>query len=508
MMGKEFNKFCLENIGVIRELKISPVITGSNKEAVLFTYSAEPYLEFLIRCAIIHLGADWSHTVVCGNSNVAIITQICSKIDANIRIINTGYSSLSPLEHDRFITSKAFWKLFRGSNILMYQEDCCVFGEIPESLLRLDLIISGGLSIRNRDTMLRCIYTGIGKFRAQRESDFFTIALLQAGGRLPTSDEVGLFDKCARFYLTDTSESWKNTLVPLLNRIDIFVDFTETVVETKIHAIKPILPPDISQRYRVYILCHNSERLKSAEKIYAKYPWAVPIQMKYQDYTFENAFWRQLLEIQDEWFHLDFVGTISWSAHRKINMGLIHKHVMGGYYSNRDYVHFADTGTPVRKSSAPHFHPNFLKIWDDVTKSMGIDDVTDNHYNYWMCRPALMEGFIRWYTEICAPLVVKHPLAFSDSKYGGSLNSEKLFELCSVPYYPHVPFIIERLNKAFFDNTERDWFLDKIDIIENSGNFIIRPMTLLESPPENYEIFPDSVTDTRKDESVGFDTDS
>ena len=48
MMGKEFKKFCLENIGVIRELKILPVITGSNKEAVLFTYSAEPHLEFLI----------------------------------------------------------------------------------------------------------------------------------------------------------------------------------------------------------------------------------------------------------------------------------------------------------------------------------------------------------------------------------------------------------------------------------------------------------------------------
>ena len=46
------------------------------------------------------------------------------------------------------------------------------------------------------------------------------------------------------------------------------------------------------------------------------------------------------------------------------------------------------------------------------------------------------------------------------------MTEQELMALWSMPYYPHVPFIMERLNKAFFDNTERVWFYDTIDIFE------------------------------------------
>ena len=77
-----------------------------------------------------------------------------------------------------------------------------------------------------------------------------------------------------------------------------------------------------------------------------------------------------------------------------------------------------------------------------------------------------MKGFIRWHSELCKPLVLRHPLVFTDAKYGGAMTEQDLMALWSMPYYPHVPFIMERLNKAFFDNTERVWFYDAIDIFE------------------------------------------
>jgi hypothetical protein len=336
------------------------------------------------------------------------------------------------------MTSASFWRLITGKTVLLYQEDCCIFDKIPDSLLQLDFIVSGGLSIRNRDKMIECIRRYSGKIRATREADFFSQALQP----VVTDEQNELFRSVAGFRFWNTYD-WQNRVLALVGR--------------HINSNPPV---------RIYILCHTKERLESATTIYAKYPWAYPILMKYQDFSFENAFWQQLLELEDEWSSSEFVGTLSWSAHRKTNIGLIHKHLTEGLYAGRSYVNFTDTGVPVRVAGISRYHPRFSEIWDDVTKALDIDDVTENSCNYWMCTPELMKGFIRWHSELCKPLVLRHPLVFTDAKYGGAMTEQDLMALWSMPYYPHVPFIMERLNKAFFDNTERVWFYDAIDIFE------------------------------------------
>lgn len=50
----------------------------------------------------------------------------------------------------------------------------------------------------------------------------------------------------------------------------------------------------------IYVLCDNDEKYSSAQNIYSKYSWAKPILLKYNDYSFENSFWKQLSEIQGE----------------------------------------------------------------------------------------------------------------------------------------------------------------------------------------------------------------
>lgn len=70
----------------------------------------------------------------------------------------------------------------------------------------------------------------------------------------------------------------------------------------------------------IYVLCFNMTTYEKSKQIYAPYSWARPILMKYQDYTFENAFWKQLLEIRDESKTCDMVGTISHKAYRKLKI--------------------------------------------------------------------------------------------------------------------------------------------------------------------------------------------
>ena len=64
-----------------------------------------------------------------------------------------------------------------------------------------------------------------------------------------------------------------------------------------------------------------------------------------------------------------------------------------------------------------------------------------------------MKNFIIWYLNIALPILKKHPLIMSNSEYKNpSLSIEQLINLCGLPYYPILPFIIERLNPCYFNN--------------------------------------------------------
>ena len=203
----------------------------------------------------------------------------------------------------------------------------------------------------------------------------------------------------------------------------------------------------------IYVLCNNTDKLNSDK--YNKYKWAKPILLKYQDYTFENAFWRQLDEIQYEWENCDMVGTVAFSSFKKINLEDVDTIINNKFYLPNKYYHFMDSNVPI-----PNFntnkHKHFLTIWNDILGKLSLKNTTENCCNYWMCSPELMKRFISWYSTICYPELVRHPLIFCDAGYSGedwnnSLTKAELIKLWGKSYYPHFPFIVERLNKCFFE---------------------------------------------------------
>ena len=209
---------------------------------------------------------------------------------------------------------------------------------------------------------------------------------------------------------------------------------------------------------KLYILCHNAERFAAAKEIYSKYSWAVPIRMKYQDATQENAFWRQLLEIESEWADCEMVGTLSSVAHKKINLDAVDAVIRSKHlWETTGYFHFHDTTLPL--SVPPHdFHPHLRKIAEDILHLLGLPLPTENWCNYFMARPAYMKEFIYWFFVTLKPLVMNHPLSYTHAHYNGAgtkpLEAEECIARFGVPYYPHHIFVFERLNKVFFTNRE------------------------------------------------------
>jgi len=190
--------------------------------------------------------------------------------------------------------------------------------------------------------------------------------------------------------------------------------------------------------------------------------------MKYQDCTFENAFWKQLLEIKDEWINCEMVGTISYSAFRKVNLSNIDSIIRNNSKWGSEYYHFAEDNKPVTND-----HPHLLKIIHDVCTTLEFTQPTAAYYNYWMCSPMKMLQFIPWVIGKLIPTVLAHPLAMTDSRYHlaktyspkpTTLTAAQCLEKWGVPYYPHVPFVLERLNKAFFMSNDNE-FLSRLFII-------------------------------------------
>jgi glycosyltransferase involved in cell wall biosynthesis len=213
----------------------------------------------------------------------------------------------------------------------------------------------------------------------------------------------------------------------------------------------------------IYIICHNEELLNNAFIIYGKYWWAKPILMKYQDYSFENSFWKQLSEMEIDWENCYMIGSLSYSAFKKINLDIVDTIISNNLYIPNVYYHFMDTNIPIPNFNTEK-HPYFNNIWNDVLIDLKLLDTTESNCNYWMCKPSLMKHFIDWYINICSKKLIVHPYIFEDALYTGkdynnSVNKEKLVEMWGKPYYPHYIFIAERLNKSFFVSNHKIVFL-------------------------------------------------
>ena len=201
----------------------------------------------------------------------------------------------------------------------------------------------------------------------------------------------------------------------------------------------------------IYIICKDHATLEDSRKRYAAYGWARPILPLGQDVTFENVVWAQLMALHDEWSGCDFVGTLSSVAFNKIDLDIIDNFLASREADDAGYAHFLDSGVPVSKSSKAGGHPHFLEIWKYMLKELGLEDTTDNFCNYWICRPRHLPGFVAWYQSKCLQVLMKHPRCMEDARYPGSLTPQELQHLCGVSHYPHVPFILERLHRCYFE---------------------------------------------------------
>jgi hypothetical protein len=167
-----FRKLCYKLNYFIKYVNLPTFKKNNLHEAVLIEFRNFPHIEFLIRNAIINLGNDWSHTVVCGNLNFNLVNTICSSISKNIKIIKMDVDNMTQTEYSKFLTTLDFWNLIKGEKILIYQEDSIIFKNNILEFLEYDFVGApflksnndtpnsvgnGGLSLRSKSKMIEVI---------------------------------------------------------------------------------------------------------------------------------------------------------------------------------------------------------------------------------------------------------------------------------------------------------------------------------------------------------------
>ncbi len=157
---------------IIKNKKIPDIKKNSKYEAVLIEFRILPNLEFVLRNAIIKLGEEWSHTIICGLNNYEYMLNLCEQISKEIKVIQLPYTNLNQSTYSLLLASIKFWKNFVGEKILIYQEDSCIFKNNINDFIEWDYIGApwskrnndnkkqvgnGGLSLRTKDIMIKVI---------------------------------------------------------------------------------------------------------------------------------------------------------------------------------------------------------------------------------------------------------------------------------------------------------------------------------------------------------------
>lgn len=212
----------------------------------------------------------------------------------------------------------------------------------------------------------------------------------------------------------------------------------------------------------IYVLYHNDESYRMIGK-YKNYPY---LQLTYIETTkyFDNIIFKYLLENKEQWISKDYVGILAYSCENKLSMKIddIYENIINilYYHNGCDLITFYNNGY-----LSNGFHGKIEQILDYVLSEFGFEypvnyNIIPAFYsNYWITRPIWMEKYIDFALRIIDKLddisdLYLQTLINSDGDYftkqGPPLSSEKLMQLIGFPYYPHNPFIIERIPSLFF----------------------------------------------------------
>ena len=216
----------------------------------------------------------------------------------------------------------------------------------------------------------------------------------------------------------------------------------------------------------LYILCPNSQILEATRLKYNRFAWARPLllpPLSNELPIFENAAYKIIESLRDEWEKADHVGTLSWKFESKISLKALEHDLTNKKLF--DFVpFFVNRDRSAVNSGISNHGDDFGRAWSALKEKAGYtadnNEVIETCSNFWMCTPRLMTRYIEWHTALLKFATEERNDLFAANAFypAGSLTGEKMKLIWGKTYYPMLPFVFERFSAMFFANYENVYF--------------------------------------------------
>lgn len=159
----EFYNFLNQNVKQFDNILFPKLYKNLENECVLIEFRILEHLSFIIKNSILRLGSNWSFTIVCGNLNYNFIKNIVNNLGLEIKIIKININNVTRLSYSIMLLQSSFWKMFKGNNLLIIQEDSIIFDKFRDIYFKYDYIGApfynknignGGFSFRKKKVMI------------------------------------------------------------------------------------------------------------------------------------------------------------------------------------------------------------------------------------------------------------------------------------------------------------------------------------------------------------------
>jgi hypothetical protein len=197
------------------------------------------------------------------------------------------------------------------------------------------------------------------------------------------------------------------------------------------------------------------------------YPFAIPYKNEGLTIFFENAIISQLVMASKA----DKIGVVSWKLKSKLRWNLgwprlpehITEEILNSDYDvlpftrNTKYHKMLDAASLWH----PGFRPTLTKIVEGIGKKMPGEVKKPIYQNAFSAKREIYQDYVNDYLNPAMELIKNDPevnkLAMADSGYSllvkkDAASPEYLQENLGVPFYPLVPFLLERLFSIYVHN--------------------------------------------------------
>ena len=141
-------------------LKIENLSKNLDYEHVCFCFEDLPHIESILINNIWRLGEEWSHTIICCETNYRFISSFVAKTNANIRIIKLDTAIVYIHEINDYLLNKEFLNKFHGKYLFFSNVSSLITSNIePSDFDTIHYANTGtqGFSFYNKDRLMEQI---------------------------------------------------------------------------------------------------------------------------------------------------------------------------------------------------------------------------------------------------------------------------------------------------------------------------------------------------------------